>query len=135
VPVHELLDVDEQYRRLARQGHLPRIAPRRFNPTREAWLPVLHTERGERHYTAMYSNTAHAHEVGATHDWVVIYRDDEDHGGPWTVITAGYGPLRGRRIVRGREDECRQFYPADSPPPAEISKTEPRKRQQRLDFG
>jgi hypothetical protein len=31
VPVEELLDVDEQYRRLARQGRLPRIAPKRFN--------------------------------------------------------------------------------------------------------
>ena len=68
VPVEELLDVDEAYRRLAAKGRLPRIAPRRFNPTREAWLPILHTQRGARHYTALFSNTAHAHELGATHD-------------------------------------------------------------------
>lgn len=112
VPVAELLDVDAEYRRLAEAGRLPRIAPRRFNPTREAWLPVLHTSRDDRHYTALYSNTARAHELGTTHDWVVIYRDDHGAQGRWTVITANYGPLRGRRIVRGRERECRAYYEA-----------------------
>ena len=28
----------------------------------------------------------------------------------WTVITSTRGPLAGRRIVRGREGECRRFY-------------------------
>jgi len=112
VPVAELLDVDAEYRRLAAQRKLPRIAPRRFNPTGEAWLPILHTQRGDRHYTALYSNTARAHEFGTTHDWVVIYRDDDHDHGRWTVITASYGPLRGRRIVRGREDDCAAHYEA-----------------------
>jgi hypothetical protein len=110
VPVAELLDVDHQYRELARQGRLPRIAPRRFNPTGEAWLPVLHTEREGRHYTALFSNTARAHELNTVHDWVVIYRDDDNHSGRWTVITSQFGPLRGRRIVRGREADCARFY-------------------------
>jgi putative hydrolase len=70
---------------------------------------VLHTQRGTRHYTALFSNTARAHELGTTHDWVVIYRDDDDHG-RWTVITAQYGRLRGHRIVRGREQECARHY-------------------------
>jgi hypothetical protein len=109
VSVAELLDVDEQYQRLARQNKLPRVAPRRFNPTGEAWLPILHTSREGRHYTALYSNTARAHELGTTHDWVVIYRDDDDHG-RWTVITSTFGKLRGRRIVRGREPECLEHY-------------------------
>jgi hypothetical protein len=109
VSVAELLDIDEEYRRRVKQGSLPRIAPRRFNPTREAWLPVLHTERGDRHYTALFSNTARAHELGTTHDWVVIYRDDHDDG-QWTVITSRFGPLGGRRVVRGREQECAQWY-------------------------
>ncbi len=113
VPVPELLDVDTQYRLLAEQNKLPRIAPRRFNPTAEAWLPVLHTQRHGRHYTALYSNTARAHELGTTHDWVVIYRDDDDHG-RWTVITAHYGKLRGRRIIRGRERECGDYYEKQS---------------------
>ena len=63
-PVAELLDVDREYRERGGKGKLPRISPRRFNPTREAWLPVLHTHRGERHYTALFSNTARAHELG-----------------------------------------------------------------------
>ena len=100
-PLEELLDIDREYRQLARQGKLPRIAPRRFNPTNDAWLPVLHTEREGRHYTALYSNTARAHELGTTHDWVVIYCDDDQRGGSWTAITASYGPLRGRRVIRG----------------------------------
>ncbi len=104
--VSELLDIDEEYRRLASQNKLPKIAPRRFNPTGEAWLPVLHTERDGRHYTALFSNTARAHELGTTHDWVVIYRDDEGAHGRWTVITAQYGPKKGERIVRGREGEA-----------------------------
>jgi hypothetical protein len=110
VPVAELLDVDREYRELAKLGRLPRITPRRFNPTGEAWLSVLHTERHGRHYTALFSNTARAHESGAIRDWVVIYRDDDAHSGSWTVITASFNPLRGRRVVRGRENECRQHY-------------------------
>jgi len=109
-PIQELLDVDREYRQLAKQGKLPRVAPRRFNPTGDAWLPVLHTEREGRHYTALYSNTARAHELGATRDWVVIYRDDDQHSGSWTAITSSFGALRGRRVIRGREDECARHY-------------------------
>jgi putative hydrolase len=109
-PVLELLDVDREYRERASRRDLPRIAPRRFNPTREAWLPILHTERSGRHYTALFSNTARAHELGSTDDWVVIYRDDRDGHGLWTVVTARYGRIRGRRIVRGRERECEEAW-------------------------
>jgi len=109
-PIGELLDVDREYRALAEKGRLPKIAPRRFNPTSEAWLSVLHTQRDSRHYTALYSNTAHAHELGMTHDWVVIYRDDHDGEGQWTIVTSQYGGLCGRRIVRGREGECKEHY-------------------------
>ncbi len=108
--VAELLDVDREYRERAAAGTLRRIAPRRFNPSREAWLPVLHTRRGDTDYTALYSNTARAHELGTTQDWVVIYRDDGDGGGQWTVVTAVSGALEGRRVVRGREAECVRYY-------------------------
>jgi hypothetical protein len=108
--VSELLDVDREYRQKAQARRLPEIAPKRFNPTGKAWLPVLHTKRGPAHYTALYSNTAHAHELGMTRDWVVIYRDDHDGAGQWTVVTARYGQLSGRRIVRGRETECESYY-------------------------
>jgi hypothetical protein len=52
--VAELLDVDRQYREEAARGTLQKIAPRRFNPSGEAWLPILHTTRGPRHYTALF---------------------------------------------------------------------------------
>lgn len=108
--VAELLEADQEDRDKAKAGKLPRIAPQRFNPTGEAWLPVLHTQSGERHYTALYSNTARAHELGMTHDWVVIYRDDHGGQGQWTVISAQFGPLRGRRIIRGLEAACAEYY-------------------------
>jgi hypothetical protein len=108
--VAELLDVDEEYRRLSERDRLVRVAPRRFNPGGQAWLPILHAERGDRRYTAMYSNTGRAHELGATHDWVVIAREDKGAHGQWTVITSRMGRLKGKRVVRGREDECAEWY-------------------------
>lgn len=108
--VAELLDIDREYRERAAAGALRRIAPRRFNPAHDAWLPILHTSRGARAYTALYSNTARAHELGKTDDWVVVYLDSDDGGGQWTVVTEAAGPLAGRRVVRGREMECRRLY-------------------------
>jgi putative hydrolase len=104
-----LLDVDREYR--DRAGDLPKIAPRRFNPTGEAWLPVLHTRRGEWSFTALYSNTARAHELGKEHEWVVVFFS-ADHGpeGQRTVVSETQGPQTGRRVVRGRESECGHYY-------------------------
>lgn len=105
--VEELLDVDREYRERAKRGELHLIAPRRFNPQREAWLPILHTARGERHYTALYSNTARAHQLGRTRDWVILYLDHGQQDRQYTVVTSREGPLAGQRVVRGREAECR----------------------------
>lgn len=105
-PTTELLDVDREYRERADAGALRRITPRRFNPAHEAWLPVLHTTRGGRHYTALFSNTAQAHRFGRTHDWVVIYSDGADGERQYTAVTATRGPCAGYRIVRGRDAEC-----------------------------
>jgi putative hydrolase len=109
-PVSELLDVDREYREAAASDRLPKIAPRRFNPLRHKWLPILHTSRGLRHYTALFSNTARAHQLGKTHDWVVIYRDRGTPDGQWTVVTGAADRWRGGRIVRGREEECARHY-------------------------
>jgi hypothetical protein len=109
-PVAELLDVDREYREKASAGDLRLIAPHRFNPAGRAWLPILHTRRGDRHYTALYSNTARAHRAGKTRDWVVLYHDDGSGERLHTVITAARGSLRGRRVVAGREPECLAFY-------------------------
>jgi DNA polymerase (family 10) len=90
---------------------LPTIAPLRFNPGNRAWLPVLHMKRGDWHFTVLFSNTAKAHELGRTHDWVVLYFDDHDHAERQrAVVTEPRGVLAGRRVVRGRENECRAYY-------------------------
>ena len=103
--------MDDDYRRKAEAGSLPTIAPRRFNPEGEAWLPVLHAVRDGWHFTALYSNTAQAHQLGRTRDWVVLYFYDDEHAeGQHTVVTETHGPLAGRRVVRGREAECRAHY-------------------------
>lgn len=109
-PVADLLDVDREYREKAQAGRLRKIAPRRFNPQGQAWLPILHTSRGDRQYTAVYSNTRLAHKLNKVYDWVVIYRDDLVGDGQWTVVTAHQGPHKGKRIVRGREEECQRYY-------------------------
>jgi putative hydrolase len=90
---------------------LPCIAPRRFNPEGAAWLPVLHTTQGDWHFTVLFSNTALAHRLGRTHDWVVVYCYDGDHReAQYTVVTETRGPLQGKRIVRGLEAACRRYY-------------------------
>jgi hypothetical protein len=110
--VELLLDVDREYRQKAEAGELPTIAPRRFNPEGEAWLPVLHAVRKGWHFTCIYSNTARAHELRRTRDWVVVYFYDDDHHqeGQHTVVSETRGGLVGQRVVRGREAECRDYY-------------------------
>jgi DNA polymerase (family X) len=114
--VATLLEVDREYRDGAAAGKLPTIAPKRFNPEGTAWLPVLHAEKGAWHFTALFSNTARAHELGHTRDWVVVYFYDERHvEGQHTVVTESRGPLAGRRVVRSRETECREHYATQRP--------------------
>lgn len=113
--VAEILGVDREYREKAAAGGLQTIAPRRFNPNREAWLPILHTQRGRRHYSVLFSNTARAHEMKRTKDWVVIYYDGPGGERQCTVITSQREPLAGKRIVRGREDECARYHGNDKP--------------------
>ena len=112
--VSTLLEVDQEYRQQAEQGSLALIAPKRFNPDGKAWLPILHAHRDEWHFTLLYSNTALAHELKRTHDWVVVYFYDDHHQeGQCTLVTETRGALTGRRVVRGRELECRDFYTAE----------------------
>ena len=108
--VETLLKVDSEYREKARAGKLRKISPKRFNPDNEAWLPILNTERNRWSFTALYSNTALAHNLGTTHDWVVIYYERDSHDGQATVITKKNSPLKGRRVIRGREVECQTYY-------------------------
>jgi hypothetical protein len=109
-PVEDLLQVDEIYRDRAAHGLLTQIAPRRFNPGDEAWLPVLKTRLNGFRYRVLYSNTAVAHRAGKTHDWVVIYFERGAARGQCTVVTEGGGAMAGLRVVRGREAECARYY-------------------------
>ena len=110
-PVGLLLKIDELYRKKAEAGELPTIAPKRFNPGGEAWLPIMHTTRQGWHFTALYSNTARAHQLDRVKDWVVIFfYDDRHHEGQHTVVTETRGAAIGQRVVRGREQECNEYY-------------------------
>lgn len=52
-----------------------------------------------------------AHRLGRTRDWVVVYFYDKDHvEGQHTIVTESRGVLGGKRVVRGREAECREHY-------------------------
>ena len=106
-PVDLMLDIDREYRRAAAAGELRKIAPRRFNPKHEAWLPVMHVDHDGWAFTALFSNTARAHELGRTDDWVILYyhRPGEPDSQA-TIVTEWRGELRGERVVRGREREC-----------------------------
>ena len=111
IPVAVLLDIDRDYRDKAAAGKLPRIAPKRFNPKGLSWLPVMHEQYGDWNVSVLFSNTALAHKLDRTRDWVVIYYYDGDHQeGQNTVVTETRGALEGKRVVRGRERECQDYY-------------------------
>ena len=105
-----LLDVDREYREKARADALRKIAPARNNPERRAWLPILHTEREGWEFTAMFSNTDRAHELGRTGDWVILYYDRDGFEDQCTIVTEFRGALAGQRVVRGREQACAEYY-------------------------
>ncbi len=108
--VAALLAVDAEYREKAEAGELRKIAPRRFNPEGKAWLPIYHAERDGFSFTALYSNTARAHELEKTRDWVVVYFARDGRESRCTVVTEHQGRLEGKRVVRGREAECLDHY-------------------------
>lgn len=110
-PVAMLLDIDRVYRRRAAANELKLIAPRRFNPEHLAWLPVMHDHRRGWHFTTLFSNTARAHHLHKTEDWVIIHVM-QDAAPDWqcTVVTETRGRLKGKRVVRGREAECEGHY-------------------------
>lgn len=113
-----LLQFDSEYRQQAAAGTLPTIAPRRMNPERKAWLPVRHAIRSGWHFTALFSNTPRAHELGRTDDWVVIYfHSDEDGEARRTIVTETRGALVvvGLRVVRGWETESRAYWAGRDP--------------------
>jgi len=108
-----LLKIDSDYRNRAKKGTLPLIKPKRSNPENKTWLPILHTKHKEWHFTVLYSNSERAHKLGRVFDWVIIYFYDNHHKEKQqTIVTETHGSLKGKRVVRGREDECRRYYEA-----------------------
>jgi len=108
--VNLILDVDAEYRRKAAAGKLKKIAPKKLNPEKEAWLPILSTEQEGTRFTVMFSNTKTAHELGKTDDWVVVYYEKGNGENQCTVVTESRGALKGKRVIRGREKECERYY-------------------------
>lgn len=110
-PADLLLEIDALYRRRAAGGSLPRITPARRNPSRAAWLPILHWRRDPWFGMALNSNSPLAHRLGRTRDWTVLFFQKED--GPEAVRAVSTGaraPLAGRRMIWGREQECAAHY-------------------------
>lgn len=107
----DILSIDQTYR--SNVERLPTIKPRRFNPTGETRLPILHTERDGWQFTALFSNSPAAHRFGRNRDWVVIYFERPDQPeGQVTVVTEHGGVLDGKRVIRGQEKACQAYYEA-----------------------
>ena len=98
-----LLEVDEQYRYLAKAGQLRMVTPRRFNPEGKRWLPVMKLNKEGWSFNVLYSNTARSHELNKTDDWVVVYYERDGHHGQCTIVTETSGEQKGDRVVRGRK--------------------------------
>ncbi|MDH5393314.1 MAG: helix-hairpin-helix domain-containing protein [Gammaproteobacteria bacterium] len=106
-----LIKIDAEYRQKAGAGKLTLITPKRFNPERKAWLPVLHSRHHHWYFTALYSNTARAHKLKQVYDWVLIYcYNAQQQQTVHTLVTETHGALTGRRVVRGKEAECLEYY-------------------------
>ena len=114
-PVDQLLSVDAEYREKAEAGALRFVNPRNTAGEPPPELPILHTRRAEREYTAVYSNTARAHKLGKTREWVIVHCERGPDDLQYAIVTGREGPLAGRRVVRGREAECRAYYHASEP--------------------
>jgi len=58
----------------------------------------------------MFSNTPTAHKLGKTDDWVVVYYARGKGENQCTVVTESRGAMKGKRVIRGREEECVKHY-------------------------
>ncbi|KAG8154245.1 helix-hairpin-helix domain-containing protein [Burkholderia catarinensis] len=111
-PVELLLYIDRLYRNRAAAGVLPTPAHRRLNADGYVPLPVMHMTKGGWHFTVLSLHAAmRTPEACRPTDWVSLYFYDAvqcEH--QRTVFTETVGSLVGKRIVRGREMECRVYY-------------------------
>jgi len=105
-----VLEVDREYREKAARGSLREISPKRFNPSGEKWLPIYHTDNDGWSFTALFSNSPLAHKLRRIMDWVIIYYERDGEEDQCTVVTEWQGQLTGKRVIRGREAECHEYY-------------------------
>jgi hypothetical protein len=110
IPAPLILGIDTEYRQKAAARKLKLIAPKLLNPEKKAWLPILAASRKGWKFTVMFSNTETAHKLGRTDDWVVVYYESGKGENQCTVVTEQRGPMKGKRVIRGRESECKKFY-------------------------
>lgn len=101
----DLLAADDDFRRLAGAGVLGRAAPRAYIPGGPKWEGVYRCQRGGWDLTLSFADTALAHRMGKTRDWVTARFRRGDATGERTIVTETRGALAGRRVVRGREEE------------------------------
>ncbi|MCB0322949.1 MAG: hypothetical protein KDD69_05225 [Bdellovibrionales bacterium] len=114
-PVSLLLAIDRDFRALARRMQLRTVRQRRFNPMGES-APRLERTVGQWRCTAMYSNSPLAHTLKRQGEWVLILYETQDHcQGYAAAVTARNGVAAGQRVIRGREQECLQWYAAKRP--------------------
>lgn len=92
-----LLQLDAEYRRQAQRLRLPTTSLLTCN----GW-----------HYRIHFARTALARRLNQTRDWVEIHFTDGTNTGQRLVRTETEGDLAGRRVLRGRERECRVHYQA-----------------------
>ena len=105
-----VLEVDTEYREKAARGSLRKIAPKRFNPSGDKWLPIYHTEKSGWSFTTLFSNSPLAHKLDRIMDWVIAYYESDGEEDQCTVVTEWQGQLKGKRVIRGRESECAEYY-------------------------
>jgi hypothetical protein len=98
--IEEILAVEADFRRLAGAGVLGRTAPRAYSPKGPKWEGVLQCERGGWHLRVAWADTAIAHRLDKTRDWIEVRFERDGRSGVRTVVTEA-----GRRVVRGREEE------------------------------
>ncbi len=103
--VAELLEIDAEFRKLI-ERHAT-VDQDKTTARRRSRMLVVGC--GGWQFRAHYADTALAHRLGATRDWVIIDFQDKRRTGQRTVVTETRGPQAGRRVVRGREDECRDL--------------------------
>lgn len=59
--------------------------------------------------TALFPNTQRAHELAKVKDWVMIDYQRNDVENQCPAVTTARGLLQERRVIRGRETECRKY--------------------------